>query len=100
MSRRTSVQGSLCATGRSRVVLATICCVTLFLCSASFATDDKADSGAKPMASEELNNGATLDVVRLERRGDGLVFMQYRFRNPGKEQIKVLGWDEGRDLPG
>jgi hypothetical protein len=78
--------------------------VLSFFTAAARAADDtaapSAEAGGKPMASEELNSGASLDVMRLDRHGDGLVSLQFRFRNPGNDKIKVMGWDEGRDLPG
>jgi len=78
----------------------------MFFTTTARAADDAAaaaapgDAAAKPLASEELGSGATLDVVRLDRHGDGLISLEFRFRNPGKEKIKVVNWDAGRDLPG
>lgn len=53
---------------------------------------------SKPLATEKLDDGVTVEVTDVYRGSDGLLQVNWVYRNPTTERVHFMSSDEGRDM--
>jgi hypothetical protein len=68
----------------------------LFLASPAQGEDA---AKAKPLATEKLDHDVVVEVTDVYRGSDGLLQVNWVYRNPTGERVHFMSGDEGRDMP-
>jgi len=59
--------------------------------------DDDA-SAVKPLTSEKIENGIVVEVLDIYKGSDGLLQVNWRYRNPTDQNVHFMSGDQARDL--
>ena len=83
----------------SRYAVALAMLIAAGVAAADPPTSNQKDAvSAKPLASDSISGGAIVEIWRVFRSSDGLLQIQWAYRNPTGKTINLLGAAEGRDL--
>lgn len=79
------------------LLLAIVFTVLVLFLAAPARGDDAAK--AKPLATEKLDHDVIVEVTDVYRGSDGLLQVNWLYRNPTAERVHFMSGDESRDMP-